>query len=81
MVDCEVEKFTAESATTAGLIEAIKRGETIIQGSYILADDGFIQLRQRNFTFTDKQGGLRVGKFADTAELINFAQKVNDYED
>lgn len=78
MIDNEIEKFTAESGANAGLIGAVQRGETIIQGSYILANDGFIEFNQRKFTFTDKSGGLRVGKFADTAELINFAKKVAD---
>ena len=76
MIDNEIENFTATGAIEAGLINAVKRGETMIRGSYVLKDDGFIQLEPRNFCFTDKQGGLRVGKFADTAELISFAQAV-----
>lgn len=78
MIDNEVEKFTAGSAEDAGLIGAVQRGETIIQGSYILVNDGTIEFKQRNFTFTDKVGNLRVGKFFDAEELIAFSKKIYD---
>ena len=78
MIDTEVEKFTAESAADAGLIQAVQRDDCVINGSYILMKDGFLKLTQNNFVFNDRSGGLRVGKFADTAELINFAKKVAD---
>ena len=71
MIDTEVEKFTATEAINAGLIEAIQRGETIIQGSYLLSDDGYLEFKQRNFTFTDKAGGLRSGNY----QLMEFCEE------
>ena len=72
MIDTEIEKFTASEAIDAGLIESIKLGEAVISGSYTLTIDGVVDFRQRNFTFLDRHGGLRVGKFVDTGELLNF---------
>lgn len=74
MIDIETEKFTAEDAINAGLIDAVKNGETAIEGSYIVGKDGIIEFRQRNFTFKDKNGNLRTGKFDDAGELLAFCQ-------
>lgn len=76
MINVEVEKFTAESAVGAGLIEAVQREDCVVNGSYNLSADGYLEFNQNNFVFKDKKGGLRVGKFADTAELINFSRQV-----
>ena len=75
MIDVEIENFTAEEAIQAGLIDAVKRGDTIIEGYYELKKDGVLEFRQRNFTFTDKSGGLRVGRFADTYQLMSFCRQ------
>lgn len=75
MIDTEVEKFTSTEAINAGLIEAVQRGETIIQGSYSLSDDGYLNFKQNNFVFTDKYGGLRAGKFADNYQLMEFCEE------
>ena len=72
MISIEAEGFTAKEAIEAGLIEAIKRGETKIEGSYKITEDGYLVFKQRNFTFTDKSGNLRVGKFFDDYELLFF---------
>ncbi len=76
MIDIETEKFTAEDAIDSGLIDAVRRGETVIEGSYIVGKDGIIEFRQRNFTFRDKSGNLRTGKFADTGEMSAFCKFV-----
>ena len=77
MIDLQVELFTAQTAVDAGLIEAVKRGEVKITGSYELTQDGFIQYQQNNFVFKDKFGNLRCGKFTeifhDIAELTMFS--------
>ena len=77
MHDLKFEQFTAQSAVVAGLIEAIKRGETKITGSYELTADGFLIFAQNNFSFIDKSGKLRLGRFADTfhdiAEINKFS--------
>lgn len=75
MIDNEVEKFTATEAINAGLIDSIQRGNTIIEGFYHLTPDGYLEFRQRNFVFTDKSGGLRVGKFADNYQLMEFCEE------
>lgn len=72
MITANLEKFTAEEAVVLGLIDAIKRGETKIEGNYTLGEDGVIEFKQRNFIFTDKFGTLHVGKFADEEALIDF---------
>ncbi len=81
MIDNEIEKFTATGAIEAGLIDAIQRGETIVAGHYEISDDGYLTLRQRNFAFTDKSGGLRVGKFADSYQLMNFCDEFRKLRD
>lgn len=72
MITANLEKFTVEEAVVLGLIDAIKRGETKIEGSYTLGEDGVIEFKQRNFLFTDKFGTLHVGKFVDEEALIDF---------
>ena len=77
MVDLIVETFTAQTAIDAGLIEAVKRGETKITGSYELTPEGFLNYAQNNFIFKDKFGNLRCGKFKeiyhDMAEISLFS--------
>lgn len=72
MVDLEIEEFTAETATRAGLVDAIKRGETKISGTYELTPEGYVEFEQNNFVFTDKNNNLRGGRFKDDSELLNF---------
>ena len=72
MVDLEIEEFTAQEATRAGLIDAIKRGETKISGTYELTPDGYVEFEQNNFTFKDKNNNLRCGKFKYDSELVDF---------
>ena len=73
----QVEVFTAESAVEAGLIEAVKSGATRITGSYELTRDGAIEFNQNEFTFVDKNGNLRCGKFKiifrDISEITMFS--------
>ena len=77
MIDLEFEQFTAQSAVDAGLIEAVKRGETKITGSYELTADGFLNYEQNNFVFKDKFGNLRCGRFTeifrDISEITMFS--------
>lgn len=72
-----MEIFTAQKAVDAGLIESIKNGETKISGSYELTPEGFLNFEQNAFTFRDKFGKLRRGKFAeifhDIAEITLFS--------
>lgn len=75
MIDTEVEKFTATGAIEAGLIEAVQRGDCVVNGSYRLSKDGYLKFGQNNFVFTDKSGGLRVGRFADSCQLMNFCEE------
>ena len=76
MNNLQVELFTTQTAVDAGLIEAVKRGEAKINGSYELTPDGFLLYRQNNFIFTDKFGNLRCGRFVeifhDIAEIDMF---------
>lgn len=77
MIDLELEIFTAQEAIEAGLIEAVRRGETKITGNYTLTSEGFINYKQKPFIFTDKFGNLRYGRFKDTfhdiAEITSFS--------
>lgn len=72
MIDNEVELFTAQKAIEEGIFAAIKRGETRIAGSYEILSDGTLKFNQRNFTFVDKHGNFRVGRFKDSTELDEF---------
>lgn len=76
MLDIPVESFTAQQAADEGLIEAIKRGEVKITGSYELTTEGILKYQQNNFVFKDRFGKLRCGKFKeifyDIAELNKF---------
>ena len=73
----QVEIFTAESAIEAGLIEAVRSGATKISGSYEMNKDGSIEFKQNEFTFVDKNGNSRCGKFkvrfCDMAETTMFS--------
>jgi len=71
MIQLENEKFTARQAVDAGLIDAIKRRETK-PTCQVEIDKGNLIFTQRNFTFTDKNGNLRSGKFKDDSELVAF---------
>lgn len=72
MVDLEIEEFTAEDAAKAGLADAVKRGEVKINGKYELTPHGSLRYDQNNFVFTDKFGNLRVGRFKDAGEFLEF---------
>ena len=71
MIQLENEKFTAMEAVNAGLIDAIKRGETRLE-CHAEINKGELIFDQRNFTFTDKNNNLRSGKFKDDSELVAF---------
>ena len=73
MIDTKVEEFLANTAISVGLPEAIKRGEAVVEGSYSIDKNGSINFHQKNFVFKDKNGELRIGKFADSEELLDFA--------
>lgn len=75
MVDIEVEKFTAATALSAGLGDAIKRGETNVEGHYKASKDSGVTFTQRIFTFTDRMGTLRSGRFESPTELRLFLQR------
>lgn len=72
MIDVQLEEMTAAEAIDAGLVEAIERGEAKVSGKYELTQDGEIEFEQNNFMFKDKNNVLRVGKFKDDVELVNF---------
>ena len=71
MIQLENEKFTATDAVNAGLIDAIKNGETRLE-CHVEINRGELIFDQRAFTFTDKNGNLRSGKFKDNSELVAF---------
>lgn len=75
MIDTQLEEFTAAEAVSIGLIEAIKRGEAKVSGTYELLPEGGIKFDQNNFLFKDKWGELRVGSFKDADELQSFWDK------
>ena len=77
MIDNEMETFTAAEARSAGLIESIKRGETIVEGYYTLTAKG-LMFNQRAFVFKDKLGNLRVGRFKDDRELLEIGNENTD---
>ena len=72
MIQTQSETFTARQAVDAGLIDAIKRGETRIE-THVEINKGNLIFDQRNFTFTDKNNNIRFGKFKDDSELVAFA--------
>ena len=71
MINTQIEKFTARQAVDAGLIDAIKRGETRLE-CHAEITGGNLIIDQRNFTFTDKNNILRTGNFKDDSELVAF---------
>ena len=71
MIQTQAEIFTAIDAVNAGLIDAIKNGETRLE-CHVEINKGELIFDQRTFTFTDKNGNLRNGKFKDDSELIAF---------
>lgn len=72
MIDIKTEFFTAKSAIDAGVLDAVKRREIKIQGSYELTSDGFLNFKQQKFIFTDKNGKTRCGEFHSSVDLIEF---------
>ena len=72
MIDVQLEEMTIKEAVDAGLVEAIKRGEAKVCGSYELTQDGYVEFDQNNFMFKDKNNVLRVGRFKDNGELVGF---------
>lgn len=77
MVDMGVEKFSAQGAIDAGLIDAIKSGVAKVSGTYEVGTDCKLSFASKVFNFIDKSGNLRLGKFEDT-ELINFWEMLSD---
>ena len=72
MLDTGIEYFTAAEAVEAGLIGAIKRKEVEISGGYRVEQNGNVLFRQKPFTFVDKNGTLRIGKFEGKTALLKF---------
>ncbi len=72
MIDKPVEKFMAKEAIAAGLVDAVKSGATKIAGMYELTPDGFLEFKQKTFSFIDKGGNLRFGKFESSFDVIEF---------
>lgn len=82
MIDTKIEEFTSAGAVEAGLIEAIKRGEAKVSGTYELLPEGGIKFEQNNFLFKDKWGELRVGSFESANVLLEFWEKFEEaFED
>ena len=71
MIQTQSEMFSAMDAVNAGLIDAIKNGETRLE-CHVEINRGELIFDQRTFTFTDKDGNLRSGKFKDDSELVAF---------
>lgn len=80
MIDNEMETFTAAEARATGLIDAIERGETVVEGYYTLTAGG-LQFNQRAFVFKDKLGNLRVGRFKDDKELLEIGNANSDEQE
>lgn len=72
MLNIEVEELTAKEAEDLGLIDAIKRGELEVEGSYKLTSNGDIIFNQRNFIFKDKIGNNHCAKFATDLDIVDF---------
>lgn len=75
MIDTKLEEFTAAEAVDAGLIEAVKRGETKVSGTYALTVKGEVEFDQNNFLFKDKNNNLRAGVFESADEICAFWDK------
>lgn len=74
MITNELEYFTAKQAVDEGLYEAIKRGETVVAGYYEYGKDGELDFKQQNFVFKDKSGTLRIGKFHNADNVLEFLE-------
>ena len=72
MLNIEVEELTAQEAADLGLIDAIKRGELEVEGSYKLTTSGDIVFNQKKFIFKDKTGNNHCGKFATDLDIVDF---------
>lgn len=79
MIETEVEKFSAAQAIDAELYDAMKRGETKFSGHYECGK-GDLNFRQQAFSFTDRNGNMRVGKFADVEEILDFMDYIRERE-
>ncbi len=79
MITNEVEKITAAQAIDAELYDAIKRGETKISGHYECGKGDLI-FKQQVFSFTDRNGNLRIGKFTDVEEVLDFMDYIRERE-
>lgn len=80
MIPNESEIFTAEQAIKSELYEAIKRGETTFAGRYELNKNGTFDFKQQNFVFNDNHKNLRVGKFSDVDEVLEFMNYIRERE-
>ena len=74
MITLELEYFTVEDAIDAGLVDAIRRGETKLGGRYECDTDGRVVFKQQKFAFNDKRGNLRVGRFVDDDAVADFIE-------
>ena len=80
MITNELEYFTAQEAIKAGLYDAIKRGESKFSGHYELSKDGNFDIKQQNFVFKDTNNNLRIGKFRDVDEVLDFMSYIRERE-
>ena len=74
MITNELEYFTAKQAIDEGLCDAIKRGETVVAGYYEYSKNGTLDFKQQNFVFKDKSGALRIGKFHNANDVLEFLE-------
>lgn len=81
MIDKEVENFSADEAVEAGLIDALKNGDTKIEGFYSIGKECKVDFHQKKFFFTDKNNEVRLAKFADNVELLKFWEKLGESEE
>lgn len=78
MITNELEYFTAKQAVDEGLCEAIKHGETVVAGYYEYGKGGELDFKQQNFVFKDKNGTLRIGKFYNADNVLEFLELVKN---
>ena len=79
LIDNELETFTAAKAVAAGLLDAIKNGTAVVEGSYRITSAG-AEINQRAFVFKDRWGGLRVGRFKTMTDLLEVLRIANKDE-
>lgn len=70
MIDLPLESISAKKAIALGLLDALHRGEVIIEGTYKVTKEYGVSFKHRPFTFTDKKGKLRYVTFDDFYEVL-----------